>query len=94
FALVYRGVPYGLFALTTRQAHATFTHIFSSGTRVAVREGRSLDHMVDRTEIKTTEAVAQQVTEKKPFVAPQISAPVDVLEATTFFQSVESGATN
>ena len=51
--------------------------------------------MVDRVE--NTDAVTPQVpeaTEKKPFVAPQISVPVDVLEATTFFQSVESGATN
>ena len=31
---------------------------------------------------------------KKPFVEPAISVPVDVLEATTFFQSATSGATN
>ena len=31
---------------------------------------------------------------KKKFVVPQISVPVDVLEATTFFQLTESGATN
>lgn len=31
---------------------------------------------------------------KKPFVEPTISVPVDVLEATTFFQLAESGATN
>jgi hypothetical protein len=31
---------------------------------------------------------------KKPFVEPAISVPVDVLEATTFFQFSESGATN
>ncbi len=31
---------------------------------------------------------------KKPFVEPAISVPVDVLEATTFFQSASSGATN
>jgi hypothetical protein len=30
---------------------------------------------------------------KKPFVEPAISSPVDVLEATTFFQAVESGGT-
>ena len=33
-------------------------------------------------------------TSKKRFVIPQISVPVDVLEATTFFQLTESGATN
>jgi hypothetical protein len=31
---------------------------------------------------------------KKPFVEPEISAAVDVLEATTFFQTSTSGATN
>ena len=30
---------------------------------------------------------------KKPFVEPVISTPVDVLEATTFFQTVDSGGT-
>ncbi|HEU4887220.1 MAG TPA: hypothetical protein VFV49_04990 [Thermoanaerobaculia bacterium] len=53
--------------------------------------------MVDRVESPDADAAAPQApkaTEKKPFVAPRISVPVDVLEATTFFQSVESGATN
>ena len=31
---------------------------------------------------------------KRAFVEPEVSFPVDVLEATTFFQSTESGATN
>ena len=31
---------------------------------------------------------------KKAFVEPAISVPVDVLEATTFFQVATSGATN
>ena len=31
---------------------------------------------------------------KKPFVEPELSAAVDVLEATTFFQATSSGATN
>lgn len=31
---------------------------------------------------------------RKPFVEPRISDAVDVLEATTFFQAVDSGATN
>jgi hypothetical protein len=30
---------------------------------------------------------------RKPFVEPAISHPVDVLEATTFFQVVDSGGT-
>ena len=33
-------------------------------------------------------------TPKKEFVRPEISVPVDVLEATTFFQLADSGATN
>ena len=32
--------------------------------------------------------------DKKEFVEPAISAPVDVLEATTFFQASTSGPTN
>ena len=31
---------------------------------------------------------------KKKFVTPEISVPVDVLEATTFFQLTDSGVTN
>ena len=53
--------------------------------------------MVDRVELPPADATASPVsetTDKKPFIAPRISVPVDVLEATTFFQSVESGATN
>jgi hypothetical protein len=33
-------------------------------------------------------------SERKPFVEPEVSVPVDVLEATTFFQAATSGATN
>jgi hypothetical protein len=35
-----------------------------------------------------------QTPNKRKFVEPEISQPVDVLEATTFFQAVESGPTN
>lgn len=31
---------------------------------------------------------------RSSFVEPEISAPVDVLEATTFFQAATSGGTN
>lgn len=37
---------------------------------------------------------AGELNNKKPFVEPAISVPVDVLEATTFFQLASSGATN
>ena len=36
---------------------------------------------------------AQAAPAKKTFVEPAISQPVDVLEATTFFQVVDSGGT-
>ena len=38
--------------------------------------------------------VACELKQKKAFVEPAISVPVDVLEATTFFQAATSGATN
>lgn len=38
-------------------------------------------------------AVSQAAPAKKTFVEPRISSPVDVLEATTFFQTVDSGGT-
>ncbi|HEX8558471.1 MAG TPA: hypothetical protein VF668_10230 [Pyrinomonadaceae bacterium] len=31
---------------------------------------------------------------KRAFVEPEVSFPIDVLEATTFFQLTDSGATN
>ena len=46
---------------------------------------------VEETEGHPTEVAA---TSKKVFVEPEVSFPVDVLEATTFFQFTESGATN
>lgn len=39
-------------------------------------------------------APSLETTAKKSFVEPEISVPVDVLEATTFFQGLTSGATN
>ena len=42
-----------------------------------------------------TEALGTDLSDgKKPFVEPAISVPVDVLEATTFFQAATSGVTN
>ena len=34
---------------------------------------------------------SEAVIQKRPFVEPEISSPVDVLEATTFFVGVDSG---
>ena len=42
--------------------------------------------------VETTQDGA--ATARRAFVEPEVSFPVDVLEATTFFQSAESGATN
>jgi len=39
-------------------------------------------------------AVGEIKEGKKPFVEPLISVPVDVLEATTFFQTATSGVIN
>jgi hypothetical protein len=41
-----------------------------------------------------SDASSESVADKKPFVEPEISVPIDVLEATTFQQPVTSGATN
>jgi hypothetical protein len=41
----------------------------------------------------TADAIAPAAPARKPFVEPKISSPVDVLEATTFFQVVDSGGT-
>ena len=51
-----------------------------------------------RTENPETEARRQgagtaDAPARKAFVEPKISSPVDVLEATTFFQAVDSGGT-
>lgn len=50
---------------------------------------------------KQNEIINEEITNvgdsseiKKVFVEPAISVPVDVLEATTFFQAATSGATN
>jgi hypothetical protein len=42
----------------------------------------------------TTQSPLSVPSVKRTFVEPEISQPVDVLEATTFFQLTDSGATN
>ena len=44
-------------------------------------------------EVKPSET-ENSTSAKKSFIAPEISVPVDVLEATTFFQAAASGGTN
>ena len=41
-----------------------------------------------------SDGVSESAVIKKPFVEPEISVPIDVLEATTFQAAVTSGATN
>ena len=41
------------------------------------------------------ESINEEVSAgKKPFIEPELSDAVDVLEATTFFQATSSGVTN
>jgi hypothetical protein len=49
----------------------------------------------ENTGAQTGTGVSAELTDrKKPFVEPAISVPVDVLEATTFFQATSSSVTN
>ena len=60
--------------------------------------------MVDKSDVKLqveadlsgtqNESPQAEDRPKKKFVKPEISVPVDVLEATTFFQAADSGPTN
>ena len=48
-----------------------------------------LEHLVQTEEEQQSAPVVSPV--KKPFVEPQLSIPINVLEATTFFQAVGTG---
>jgi hypothetical protein len=52
--------------------------------------------LIEETAVNRTENQASEGsgTSKKQFVEPEITVPVDVLEATTFFQTATSGVTN
>ena len=56
------------------------------GSDLIVETANTPEVQPDRTETPTPA--------KKKFVTPEISVPVDVLEATTFFQLTQSGGTN
>ena len=56
------------------------------GSDLIVEPANTADVQSDRIETSTPA--------KKKFVTPEISVPVDVLEATTFFQVATSGASN
>lgn len=46
-----------------------------------------------RVEDKDTARASELAADKKTFVEPAVSFPIDVLEATTFFQLTDSGST-
>jgi hypothetical protein len=46
------------------------------------------------TEAVTSAEETETGSSKKTFIEPEISVPVDVLEATTFLQAVDSGQIN
>lgn len=45
------------------------------------------------TQVEEHAAEGDAAVLKRPFVEPEVSFPVDVLEATTFFQEADSGIT-
>ena len=45
------------------------------------------------SQVEEYEGEGEAADRKKPFVEPEVSFPVDVLEATTFFQAADSGGT-
>ena len=53
-------------------------------------EATTISRVADSNETKATTSEGKQAG-KKDFVEPEITVPVDVLEATTFFQVTESG---
>jgi len=48
---------------------------------------------VQLSQVEDVDGARETVASKKEFVEPEVSFPVDVLEATTFFQLTDSGAT-
>ena len=56
------------------------------GSELIIETANTTDVQPDRTDTLTPA--------KKKFVSPEISVPVDVLEATTFFQVAASGGSN
>ena len=52
--------------------------------------------MQEQSGTQAEEVIKAEATNsgRKLFVEPEISVPVDVLEATTFFQAITSGGSN
>lgn len=50
---------------------------------------------VQLSQVEEAESARQpEAAARKAFVEPEVTFPVDVLEATTFFQLTDSGGTN
>ena len=50
------------------------------------KNSNSVNEQLEQTERGESALLAQPTQEKRPFVEPLVSVPVDVLEATAFFQ--------
>ena len=48
---------------------------------------------VQLSQVEDVDGAREAAASKKEFVEPEVSFPVDVLEATTFFQLTDSGST-
>jgi hypothetical protein len=46
---------------------------------------------LSRVEDEDTSRPSERATDKKKFIEPAVSFPIDVLESTTFFQLTDSG---
>lgn len=52
------------------------------------------DHLSTPTQASDEPAPPTHARGRRKFIEPEVSAPVNVLEATTFFQAATSGVTN
>jgi len=69
------------------------TTIFQEAANLAKQNSSTVQDK-SLTQLDVTSSAETMATPKKQFVEPEVSAAVDVLEATTFFQLSSSGASN
>lgn len=97
-----RVVELALIALREHVIRIFGCHVLSQDHILTTPDSRRRQTLAKQNEILNEEKSGLQIDgigkelidPKKPFVEPAISVPVDVLEATTFFQTATSGATN
>jgi len=76
-------------------ARARYVDLFATQSRRNLLKDQDQNPQgVSLVNNETSDKQAPVPSSKRQFVEPEISQPVDVLEATTFFQAVDSGATN